>query len=68
MPQATGLAAELKAKFGDDVVVELIKGDAGVFEIDVDGHSVFSKKQTGNFPRYQEVPTAITMAGLAPAT
>lgn len=38
-----------------------------MFEVEVDGQLVFSKKQTGRFPQYQEVPTAITMAGLAPA-
>ena len=54
----------MKAKFGDSTEVELIKGEAGVFEVEVGGQLVFSKKETGRFPRYQEVPLAITMAGL----
>lgn len=64
MPQATGLVAELKAKFGG-VESELVEGAGGVFEVEVDGNLVFSKKQERRFPAYQEVPTAITMAGLA---
>lgn len=56
----------MKAKFGDSTEVALTKGEAGVFEVEVDGQLVFSKKETGRFPHYQEVPLAITMAGLAP--
>ncbi len=66
MPQATGLVAELKAKFGEtSISEELIEGDKGIFDIEVDGNLVFSKGQAGRFPHYQEVPTAITMSGLA---
>ena len=35
-----------------------------MFEVTVDGTPVFSKKQTGRFPQYQEIPTAIVMSGL----
>jgi selT/selW/selH-like putative selenoprotein len=42
-----------------------VKGDAGVFDVSVDGQLVFSKKQAGRFPQYQEVPNAIMMAGIA---
>ncbi len=45
-----------------------MQGGGGVFEVEVGGQLVFSKKQTGRFPQYQEIPTAITMSGLAPAT
>jgi selT/selW/selH-like putative selenoprotein len=65
LPQAVGLTAELKAKFGEATQVELVEGRGGVFEVEVDGNLVFSKKQTRRFPAYQEVPNAITMAGLA---
>jgi len=33
----------------------LVPGVAGVFEITVDGHLKFSKKQTGRFPTDDEV-------------
>lgn len=36
-----------------------------MFDVEVDGHLVFSKKQVGRFPHYQEVPNAIVMAGIA---
>lgn len=64
MPQATGLVAELKAKFGA-VEEELVEGDKGIFDVEIEGNLVFSKGQAGRFPHYQEIPTAITMAGLA---
>lgn len=41
-----------------------MEGKGGVFEVSVGDQLVFSKKQTKRFPRYQEVPLAIRMAGL----
>jgi selenoprotein W-related protein len=41
--------------------VELVKSSGGVFEISVDGHLAFSKKQTGRFPTDQEID-AIALA------
>jgi len=43
----------LEAKYGAEV--ELVPGVAGVFEITIDGHLKFSKKQTGRFPTDEEV-------------
>ena len=31
------------------------------FEIELDGQKIYSKKETGSFPRYQEIPTTIEM-------
>lgn len=48
--------AELEGAFGKNKVsVELIKGGGGVFEVVVDGDSLYSKKETGRFPQYREV-------------
>jgi selT/selW/selH-like putative selenoprotein len=47
----------LKAKYGADA--RLIKGKDGVFEIEVDGRLVFSKRQIGRFPNPGEVERAI---------
>ena len=44
---------------------EFIVGSKGIFDVEVDGTLLFSKGQAGRFPQYQELPTAITMAGLA---
>jgi selenoprotein W-related protein len=47
------LAAELKGQLGVDS--ELIASHGGVFEITVDGKSVFSKRSSGRFPDDGEV-------------
>ena len=62
LPQATGLVAELKAKFGDQHQFTLIPGDRGIFDVHVNGEILFSKHQEERFPKYQEIPVKITMA------
>jgi len=47
----------LSNEFGADT--RLIKGQDGVFEIEVEGKLVFSKKKEGRFPNDGEVATAI---------
>jgi selenoprotein W-related protein len=39
-----------------------VKTGGGVFEIAVDGKTVFSKKQTGRFPEDDEVVAAVGAA------
>jgi selenoprotein W-related protein len=52
--------AELKDKFGEqNVVAELVPGAGGVFDVEVDGKRIYSKHETGQFPRYREIVTAI---------
>jgi selenoprotein W-related protein len=52
--------AELKDRFGDaNIQPELVGGSGGVFDVEIDGKLVFSKKQTGNFPRYREIVSKI---------
>lgn len=54
--------AELKEKFGaDKVSAELIVGEAGIFNVDLDGERLFTKKEIGRFPIYGEIPMAIQM-------
>jgi len=36
--------------------IELIEGGGGVFEVELDGRKIFSKKDLGRFPAYQEIP------------
>ena len=43
----------MKAEFGVDA--ELIKGSHGIFDVKVDGKTVYSKDQTGRFPNEGEV-------------
>ncbi len=47
------MAAELEKTLGADV--ELIRGDGGIFDVEVDGQLVFSKKKVGRFPNPGEV-------------
>ena len=35
--------------------VELIESSGGVFEVAVDGTSIYSKKRSGRFPTWDEV-------------
>ena len=44
-------------KFG--VMPRLIESDGGVFEVEVDGRRIFSKKETGRFPEHGEIFGAI---------
>jgi selT/selW/selH-like putative selenoprotein len=42
--------AELRERFGTSVVIDLVRGGRGIFEVEVDGTRVFSKHQLGRFP------------------
>ncbi|MBW7907254.1 MAG: Rdx family protein [Phycisphaerae bacterium] len=57
MPKAAGLAAEIKRRFG--VEPRLIEGRGGVFDVTVDNTMVYSKHQTGRFPEFDEIASAI---------
>ncbi|MCK5438861.1 MAG: Rdx family protein [Gemmatimonadetes bacterium] len=39
--------------------VELIASGGGVFEIEVDGDLIYSKKQTGEFPAEDDIVAAL---------
>ena len=54
-PRASRLEDELLAAFGQDLDVELVRGSGGVYEITVDGETVFSKKKKGRFPESGEI-------------
>ncbi len=34
---------------------ELIKGGGGIFDVEVDGLLIYSKHQTGRFPKHSEI-------------
>ena len=56
LPDAERASAELKAK---GVSVELIKGSNGVFDVEIDGKLVYSKRTTGRFPNRGELTLLI---------
>ena len=41
----------------------LVKGDDGIFDVEVDGETVFSKHRVGRFPDTGEVVAAIRERG-----
>jgi selT/selW/selH-like putative selenoprotein len=47
------LAAQIKEAVGCES--ELIAGDNGIFDVEVDGKRIFSKHETGRFPEDQEI-------------
>lgn len=52
------MADEIEKQFGERP--ELIKGKDGVFEVEIDGETIYSKKATGRFPEPGEVEAALT--------
>ena len=52
-PRASSLGDELQTAFGAEV--ELIASSGGVFEVDVDGKNIFSKKALSRFPEEGEI-------------
>lgn len=55
---ASRLKATLEREF-KDAEIDLVEGSGGIFEIDVDGKRVFSKKKLGRFPEDGEVEREI---------
>ena len=47
------MAAEIKKHRGVDATI--VRGSGGEFEITLDGQLIFSKKQEGRFPDFDEV-------------
>lgn len=50
---ATRAAAEIMGEYR--VQAEMIRGSGGVFEVTLDGETVFSKKAVGRFPVEGEI-------------
>ena len=34
---------------------ELVRGDNGIFDVEVDGRRIYSKRETGRFPEHVEI-------------
>ncbi len=50
---AASLAEELKKDLG--INLELVEGSGGIFDVKLDGKTIYSKKSTGRFPNSGEV-------------
>jgi selT/selW/selH-like putative selenoprotein len=51
---------ELKNEFNADI--ELVAGGGGVFDISLDGNTIFSKFEKGHFPQPEEIINIIKEA------
>lgn len=61
MPRAVGLAEQILGLFKTGVsALEIIPGSGGVFEVYQDGELIFSKKQAGRFPEWEEIRGALS--------
>lgn len=49
------MVAELRERYGTGVIVDLVRGGRGVFDVDVDTVRVFSKDALHRFPEPGEV-------------
>ena len=56
LPDAERASAELTSK---GVNVDLVKGSNGIFDVEVDGKLVYSKRSTGRFPNPGELYSLI---------
>ena len=56
LPDAERVSAELKSKGFN---VDLIKGSNGVFDVEIDGKLIYTKRNTGRFPSRGELLTLI---------
>jgi len=60
VPRAVALANELLGKHKTKLAgVELVPSSGGVFEVDLDGERVFSKRALGRFPEEGEIDTKV---------
>ena len=59
------MAAELQDALGEHVTPRMIPGDAGVFEVKLEGALIFSKKMRHRFPDPGEI-VEIVKTRLAP--
>lgn len=49
------MVAELRERYGTGVIIDLVRGGRGVFDVVVDGARVFSKHQLHRFPEPGEI-------------
>lgn len=47
------LAESIERETGAQSV--LVRGDNGIFDVEIDGRRVYSKQETGRFPQHEEI-------------
>ena len=51
------LAESIEREAGADT--ELVRGDNGIFDVEVDSRRIFSKHEAGRFPEHDEILAAL---------
>jgi selenoprotein W-related protein len=51
------LAESIEREIGADT--ELVRGDNGIFDVEIDSRRIFSKHETGRFPEDEEILAAL---------
>ncbi len=59
LTRAAWLAQELLITFPDEIEVLLSPGTNGVFDVELDGRTLFSRAEAGRFPEPKELKQAI---------
>jgi selT/selW/selH-like putative selenoprotein len=54
------LTAAIQKKFGSSVKVESVRGDGGIFDVEIDDTLVFRKFEEGRFPTNREILAEIS--------
>jgi selenoprotein W-related protein len=57
--RATWIAQELLTTFETELTVTLVPGTGGIFEVRLDGATIFSRKQQERFPEAKELKQLI---------
>ncbi|MEM1435225.1 MAG: Rdx family protein [Pseudomonadota bacterium] len=65
MPAAASLAATIKESLG--VEAALTRGAGGIFDVTIDGHLLYSKFETHQFPDESEIVSLIAQRRAADA-
>ena len=47
------LAESIERETGAEA--ELVRGDNGIFDVELEGRRIYSKKETGRFPEHEEI-------------
>jgi selenoprotein W-related protein len=56
VPKAVGLAEKILDNYKNKVAsLEIVPSGGGVFEVDLNGKRIFSKKELDRFPEFEEI-------------
>jgi selenoprotein W-related protein len=67
LPTAVSLTEEIMTTHRFQIgEIKLLPTGGGVFEVELNGELIFSKKELGRFPEQGEIPSKLTEKGVKP--